>query len=151
MLDNNAPSTIFIEDMEIGMVRSRVKTITDRDITLFAEVSTDHNPVHLNDDYARDTMFQGRIAHGMLTASLISAVVGEQLPETAMMRSTFGSAGKLARPAIPPAAASAASTPRLLCTVTTSVCFASRPCASACVARSVRISSPSSTSPRSPP
>jgi 3-hydroxybutyryl-CoA dehydratase len=80
MLDNNAPSTIFIEDMEIGMVRSRVKTITDRDITLFAEVSTDHNPVHLNDDYARDTMFQGRIAHGMLTASLISAVVGEQLP-----------------------------------------------------------------------
>jgi len=80
MLDNNAPSTIFIEDMEIGMVRSRAKTITDRDIALFAEVSTDHNPVHLNDDYARDTMFQGRIAHGMLTASLISAVVGEQLP-----------------------------------------------------------------------
>ena len=80
MLDNNAPSTIFIEDMEIGMVRSRAKTITDRDIALFAEVSTDHNPVHLNEDYARETMFAGRIAHGMLTASLISAVVGEQLP-----------------------------------------------------------------------
>lgn len=80
MLDNNAPNTICIEDMEIGMVRSRAKTITDRDIALFAEVSTDHNPVHLNDEYARDTMFQGRIAHGMLTASLISAVVGEQLP-----------------------------------------------------------------------
>lgn len=80
MLDNNAPSTIFIEDIEIGMVRSRVKTITDRDIAMFAEVSTDHNPVHLNEDYARETMFQGRIAHGMLTASLISAVVGEQLP-----------------------------------------------------------------------
>ena len=80
MLDNNAPSTVFIEDMEIGMVRSRGKTITDRDIALFAEVSTDHNPVHLNEDYARETMFAGRIAHGMLTASLISAVVGEQLP-----------------------------------------------------------------------
>jgi 3-hydroxybutyryl-CoA dehydratase len=64
MLDNNAPSTIFIEDMEIGMVRSRGKTITDRDIALFAEVSTDHNPVHLNEEYARDTMFAGRIAHG---------------------------------------------------------------------------------------
>jgi 3-hydroxybutyryl-CoA dehydratase len=80
MLDNNAPGTICIEDMEIGMVRSRVKQITDRDIQLFAEVSTDHNPVHLNESYARDTIFEGRIAHGMLTASLISAVVGEQLP-----------------------------------------------------------------------
>ena len=56
------------------------KEITDRDIELFAEVSTDHNPVHLDDDYAENTMFHGRIAHGMLTASLISAVIGEQLP-----------------------------------------------------------------------
>ena len=80
MLDNHAPGTICIEDMEIGMVRSRSKQITDRDIRLFAEVSTDHNPVHLDDKYAQDTIFEGRIAHGMLTASLISAVVGEQLP-----------------------------------------------------------------------
>ena len=47
---------------------------------MFAEVSTDRNPVHLDDDYARDTIFEGRIAHGMLTAGLISAVIGEQLP-----------------------------------------------------------------------
>lgn len=80
MLDNHAPGTICIEDMEIGMVRSRAKPITDRDIRLFAEVSTDHNPVHLDDTYAQDTILEGRIAHGMLTASLISAVVGEQLP-----------------------------------------------------------------------
>lgn len=80
MLDNQAPGTICIEDLEIGMVRTRAKTITDRDIALFAEVSTDHNPVHLNENYAQDTIFGGRIAHGMLTASLISAVVGEQLP-----------------------------------------------------------------------
>jgi 3-hydroxybutyryl-CoA dehydratase len=80
MLDNHAPGTICIEDMEIGMIRSRRKHISDRDIALFAEVSTDHNPVHLDDGYARDTIFGGRIAHGMLTASLISAVVGEQLP-----------------------------------------------------------------------
>ena len=80
MLDNNAPGTICIEDIEIGMLRTRQKQITDRDIALFAEVSTDHNPVHLNEDYARETIFEGRIAHGMLTASLISAVIGEQLP-----------------------------------------------------------------------
>ncbi len=62
------------------MVRSLRKVVTDRDIEMFAEVSTDRNPVHLDDDYARDTIFQGRIAHGMLTAGLISAVIGEQLP-----------------------------------------------------------------------
>ena len=80
MLDNFPRGTICIEDMEIGMTRSLRKTITDRDIELFAEVSTDRNPVHLDDDYARDTIFEGRIAHGMLTAGLISAVIGEQLP-----------------------------------------------------------------------
>ena len=76
MLDNMPRGTICIEDIEIGMSRSLRKVITDRDIELFAEVSTDHNPVHLDDDYARDTIFEGRIAHGMLTAGLISAVIG---------------------------------------------------------------------------
>jgi 3-hydroxybutyryl-CoA dehydratase len=80
MLDNMPRGTICIEDIEIGMVRYLRKTITDRDITLFAEVSTDHNPVHLDESYAQDTIFQGRVAHGMLTAALISAVIGEQLP-----------------------------------------------------------------------
>lgn len=80
MLDNNAPGTICIEDIEIGMLRIRQKQITDRDIALFAEVSTDHNHLYINDNYARETIFEGRIAHGMLTASLISAVIGEQLP-----------------------------------------------------------------------
>jgi 3-hydroxybutyryl-CoA dehydratase len=80
MLDNQSRGTICIEDIEIGMVRSLTKQITDRDIELFAEVSTDRNPVHLDDAYARDTIFEGRIAHGMLTAGLVSAVIGEQLP-----------------------------------------------------------------------
>lgn len=80
MLDNMPRGTICIEDLEIGMSRSLRKEVTDRDIHLFAEVSTDRNPVHLDDDYARDTIFEGRIAHGMLTAGLISAVIGEQLP-----------------------------------------------------------------------
>lgn len=80
MLDKISRGTICIEDLEIGMRRSLRKQITDRDIELFAEISTDHNPVHLDDDYARQTIFQGRIAHGILTAGLISAVIGEQLP-----------------------------------------------------------------------
>ncbi|MCI2400626.1 MaoC family dehydratase [Aliiroseovarius subalbicans] len=80
MLDNLPRGTICIEDLEIGMMRYLTKEVTDRDIELFAEVSTDRNPVHLDEDYAQETIFEGRIAHGMLTAGLISAVIGEQLP-----------------------------------------------------------------------
>ncbi len=80
MLDNQPRGTIVIEDLEVGMTRSLTKEITDLDIELFAQVSTDHNPVHMDDGYAMDTIFEGRIAHGMLTAGLISAVIGEQLP-----------------------------------------------------------------------
>ncbi|MCZ4269235.1 MaoC family dehydratase [Tritonibacter sp. AK171] len=80
MLDNFPRGTICIEDIEMGMIRYLRKQVTDRDIELFAEVSTDRNPVHLDEEYAQDTMFHGRIAHGMLTAGLISAVIGEQLP-----------------------------------------------------------------------
>ena len=80
MLDNAPRGTIVIEDLEIGMTRTLTKEITDLDIELFAQVSTDRNPVHLDDAYAMDTIFGGRIAHGMLTAGLISAVIGEQLP-----------------------------------------------------------------------
>ncbi len=80
MLDNQPRGTIVIEDLEIGMVRGLSKEVTDLDIELFAQVSTDRNPVHLDEEYAMDTIFEGRIAHGMLTAGLISAVIGEQLP-----------------------------------------------------------------------
>ena len=80
MLDNLPRGTICIEDIEIGMTRYLQKVVTDEDIEMFAAVSTDRNPVHLDDHYARDTIFEGRIAHGMLTAGLVSAVIGEQLP-----------------------------------------------------------------------
>ena len=80
MLDNLPRGTICIEDIEMGMSRYLQKQVTDADIEMFAQVSTDRNPVHLDDDYAQDTIFEGRIAHGMLTAGLISAVIGEQLP-----------------------------------------------------------------------
>lgn len=80
MLDNLPRGTIVIEDLEVGMTRYLQKLVTDEDIEMFAAVSTDRNPVHLDDDYAQQTIFEGRIAHGMLTAGLISAVIGEQLP-----------------------------------------------------------------------
>src|SRR5210317_1834610 len=80
MLDNQPRGTICIEDIEMGMTRYIRKVVTDKDIEMFAEVSTDRNPVHLDDEYANASMFKGRIAHGMLTSALITGVVGEQLP-----------------------------------------------------------------------
>lgn len=72
--------TICIEDIEVGMTRTLRKVVQDADLEMFAQISGDRNPVHFDDAYARDTIFGGRIAHGMITASLISAVIGEQLP-----------------------------------------------------------------------
>ena len=72
--------TICVEDLEIGMSRMLERKITQNDILLFAKVSGDENPVHLDEEYAQQTIFGRRIAHGMLTASLISAVIAEQLP-----------------------------------------------------------------------
>ena len=80
MLDNLPRGTIVIEDLEVGMMRHLQKVVTDEDIELFSRVSTDRNPVHLDDAYAQDTIFEGRIAHGRRTASLISAGSGEQVP-----------------------------------------------------------------------
>jgi 3-hydroxybutyryl-CoA dehydratase len=70
----------YIEDLTEGMSAVFGKTITDADILMFAGVSGDTNPVHLNEEFASGTAFQGRIAHGMLTASLISTVLGTKLP-----------------------------------------------------------------------
>lgn len=68
------------EDLAPGMTASLGKTITEADILLFAGVSCDTNPVHLNEEFAGRTMFKGRIAHGMLSAALISAVFGTKMP-----------------------------------------------------------------------
>lgn len=70
----------YLEDLSVGMTAAYAKTITDADIVLYAGISGDTNPVHLNQEYASGTMFQGRIAHGMLSASFISAVLGTKLP-----------------------------------------------------------------------
>jgi len=69
-----------IEDIAVGMSAETAKTITETDIVLFSAVSTDVNAVHLDEDYAQTTQFGGRIAHGMVSASLISAVLGNRLP-----------------------------------------------------------------------
>jgi 3-hydroxybutyryl-CoA dehydratase len=62
------------------MSESLSKTVTERDIELFGEVSGDRNPVHFDEEYAKATIFKGRIAHGMLSASYISTVLGMQIP-----------------------------------------------------------------------
>lgn len=70
----------YLEDLSVGMTEVFSKTVTDADISLFAGVTGDTNPVHLNQEFAETTMFKGRIAHGMLCAGLISAVLGTKLP-----------------------------------------------------------------------
>lgn len=68
------------EDLTVGMSASVSRTVSEADILMFAGVSGDTNPVHLDQEFAASTMFGGRIAHGMLSAGLISAVFGTRLP-----------------------------------------------------------------------
>lgn len=71
---------IYFEDLRVGQKASFGKTITEADIVLFAAVTGDTNPMHLNAEYAEGTIFKERIAHGMLAAGLITKVLGTQLP-----------------------------------------------------------------------
>jgi 3-hydroxybutyryl-CoA dehydratase len=68
------------EDLQLGMTATFAKTITEADIVLFAAVSGDNNAVHINEEFAQTTQFKGRIAHGMLSASVISAAIAGRLP-----------------------------------------------------------------------
>ena len=70
----------FIEDFTVGMESTTEKTVTIEDIKRFAEVSGDFNPVHLDEEFAKKTIFKGRIAHGFLTASFISTIIATELP-----------------------------------------------------------------------
>lgn len=69
-----------INELKIGDTASFAKTITDVDVKMFAGITGDFNPVHINKEFAKTTMFKDRIAHGMLVASLFSTVLGTQLP-----------------------------------------------------------------------
>jgi 3-hydroxybutyryl-CoA dehydratase len=70
----------YFEDLAVGQEASISNRVTEAVITAFADVSGDHNPVHIDEAYAASTMFKGRIAHGMLSAAYISAVFGMKLP-----------------------------------------------------------------------
>ena len=70
----------YLEDLKVGMTACYARTVTEADVVLFAGISGDTNPVHLNEEFAKETLFQGRIAHGMLSASFISTVLGTKLP-----------------------------------------------------------------------
>jgi 3-hydroxybutyryl-CoA dehydratase len=69
-----------LEDLSVGQSAEAVHVVTDADIRAFAEVTGDRNPVHLDEAYAETTRFRGRIAHGILTAGYISALIGADLP-----------------------------------------------------------------------
>ncbi len=76
----NEIGTIYLEDLEIGLSRSITKVIDEHAINLFAEVSEDRNPLHLDQAAGEASIFKTRIAHGMLSAGLFSALIGERLP-----------------------------------------------------------------------
>jgi len=69
-----------IDELQVGMSAAYERVVTTADIEAFAAVSGDHNPVHLDDAYAKTTLFKGRIAHGMLGASFISTAIASKLP-----------------------------------------------------------------------
>jgi len=70
----------YLEDLSLEMQASIEKTITAADVEMFASLSGDNNPIHLDEDYAKTTSFGRRIVHGMFSAALISAVAGTKLP-----------------------------------------------------------------------
>jgi len=69
-----------IDKLQVGDVAEFAKTVTETDIYLYAGITGDFNPAHVNEAYAKNTFFKTRIAHGMLTAGFISAVIANQLP-----------------------------------------------------------------------
>ena len=78
--DFSAMNGLFLEDLKVGQQAMFGRTVTDADIAAFAGVSGDTNPIHLHDGFAKSTRFGRRIAHGMLSGSYISTVIGTKLP-----------------------------------------------------------------------
>lgn len=79
-LNSDLVENVTYDEITVGQSARLLRTLTLNDIQAFAAVSGDTNPVHLNEDFARPTMFKTRIAHGMLSASFISTVIGTKLP-----------------------------------------------------------------------
>ena len=72
--------TVYLEDLKLGMSASLVHTVTEQDVELFGQATGDRNPVHFDEDFARKTVFRGRVAHGALVVGYVSSVIGNQLP-----------------------------------------------------------------------
>ncbi|MBI1330416.1 MAG: (R)-hydratase [Alphaproteobacteria bacterium] len=72
--------TYYIDDLKPGMRETYERTVTEADIQKFGEVSGDVNPVHFDEEWAKTTPFKGRIAHGVLTASYVSTILGMKMP-----------------------------------------------------------------------
>ena len=79
-MNATALHTLYFEDLRVGQRETLMRTVMDDDVLDFARISGDDNPIHLSDAYAARTRFGQRIAHGLYTASLISAVLGTRLP-----------------------------------------------------------------------
>jgi 3-hydroxybutyryl-CoA dehydratase len=80
MIEPHPSGGYILEELAIGMVAEKRVTVTEERISQFAEASDDFNPVHMDESFASKTAYRGRIAHGLLSASFGSAVVGTMLP-----------------------------------------------------------------------
>ena len=79
-LEGVEPRTVYFENMQVGQSESFSHVVSDADIAAFANLSGDHNPLHVDKDYGQASRFGGNIAHGLYTASLFSAILGMRLP-----------------------------------------------------------------------
>jgi 3-hydroxybutyryl-CoA dehydratase len=73
-------TSVYLDELKPGMSASTERTVTERDVQLFGEATGDMNPVHFDEEYARKTVFRGRVAHGALSIGFISALLGTTLP-----------------------------------------------------------------------
>jgi 3-hydroxybutyryl-CoA dehydratase len=73
-------TSIYLDELKPGMSASLEHTVTERDVHLFGEATGDMNPVHFDEEFARKTVFRGRVAHGALSIGFISALLGTKLP-----------------------------------------------------------------------
>src|SRR5580704_17686000 len=78
--NGEAMTTVYLDELKPGMSAAMEHTVTERDIQLFGEATGDMNPVHFDEEFARKTVFRGRVAHGALSIGLISALLGTKLP-----------------------------------------------------------------------
>ncbi|HKD46936.1 MAG TPA: MaoC family dehydratase [Rhizomicrobium sp.] len=72
--------SIYYEDLKVGQSATMEKTVTEQDVQAFGHATGDMNPVHFDEEYAKNTIFRGRVAHGVLSIGFISAVLGTKLP-----------------------------------------------------------------------